>query len=327
MSLLDQDLTHLDELVIRAQKAEVKTYGGREALRLQNGLVLVPGFRTSDATVEVMIAADGAAFPGIAFRVADTLNYELAYATPQNSGRWDALQYDPVFRGSNTWQLFSGPSYQKAADVPTGEWYRLRVSFFRDRAVVSVNDQAPLVVEELARRAEEGLVGIWSFLPAYFCDLRVLTSDAIDGLEGVRPQAEPGVVYEWFVENYGVVGAGLNGVVNLNRLISPAVGEARLVRRFEIADDECVRFEFGFSDSLSLELDGEAIFSGDNTYRGGDEWDAQGYVEVGARAIERYVKAGSHRLTACLKVSEGFGWGFGLAAHAEGLQWLEASFG
>jgi len=47
----------------------------------------------------VLIGADEPAYPGIAFRVADVLNFELAYAVPHVSGQWDALQYDPVFHG------------------------------------------------------------------------------------------------------------------------------------------------------------------------------------------------------------------------------------
>jgi hypothetical protein len=128
-TLLENALTDLCDLEIRAAQAEVVTWQGREALRLENGLALVPGHRATEASMEVLIGADEPAYPGIGFRVADVLNYELAYAVPHVSGQWDALQYDPVFHRSNTWQVYHGPSYQGATQVPTGRWFRLRVDF------------------------------------------------------------------------------------------------------------------------------------------------------------------------------------------------------
>jgi hypothetical protein len=44
----------------------------------------------------VLIGADEPAYPGIAFYVADVLNFELAYTVPHVSGQWDALQYNCV---------------------------------------------------------------------------------------------------------------------------------------------------------------------------------------------------------------------------------------
>lgn len=114
-TLYEKPLIDLSDLEIRAEQAEVVTWQGREALRLENGLALVPGHRIADGSIEVLIGADGPAYPGIAFRAADVLNFELAYAVPHVSGQWDALQYDPVFHGSNTWQVYHGPSYQRAA--------------------------------------------------------------------------------------------------------------------------------------------------------------------------------------------------------------------
>jgi hypothetical protein len=126
---MENTLIGFNDLEIRAAQAEVLTWQGRQALRLENGLALAPGVGTQDASIEVLIGVDGPAYPGIAFRVADVLNFELAYAVPHVSGQWDALQYDPVFHGSNTWQLYHGPGYQAAVQVPTGRWFRLKVDY------------------------------------------------------------------------------------------------------------------------------------------------------------------------------------------------------
>jgi len=326
-TLLEDTLTSLLDLEIHAAQAEVVTWQGREALRLENGLALIPGCQMMDASVEVLIGADGPAYPGVAFRVADVLNFELAYAVPHVSGQWDALQYDPVFHGSNTWQVYHGPSYQHATQAPTGRWFRLKVDFCGHRAAVSVDGQPPLVVEKLAHPIAAGLFGLWTYRPAYFCDLQVSTCDGLDIPRGEMPGVTEGTVEAWFVEGYGVVTCEPNGVINLNRCLPVSVGEVRLVRRFETPEGGAVTFELGFSDALSLELDGQVIFSGENTFRGFADRAARGYVELGKQSLRQVLAPGTHCLTAALRVSEGFGWGLALTAHGEGLRWLPVELG
>jgi len=324
--LLENTLTTLPDLNIHAAQAEIVTWRRRQALRLENGLALITNRRIQDARIEVSIGTDGPAYPGVAFRVVDVLNHELAYAVPHVSGEWDALQYDPVFHGSNTWQLYHGPSYQRVAQVPTGRWFRLQVDFCTTRAAVSVDGQPPLVVEKLAHPTTPGMFGLWTFRPAYFCDLRVLTCDEHES-PGEVPCAAPGTVREWFVEEYGVVICEPNGVVNLNRYLPTSLGEVRMVRRFEMPQGGPVTFEFGFSDALSLELDGQVIFSGENTFKGFADRPARGYAEPGTESLRRVLAPGTHSLAAVLGASEPFGWGLGLAARGEGLHWLAVELG
>ncbi|MCP4542151.1 MAG: hypothetical protein GY832_33935 [Chloroflexi bacterium] len=326
-ALVENNLSNLHDLEIHAAQAEIVTWQGREALRLENGLALISDHQMTDASIGVSIGTDGPAYPGIAFRVADVLNYELAYAQPHTSGEWDALQYDPVFHGSNTWQAHFGLCYQRAAQVPTGRWFRLRVDFNGSRAAVSVDGQPPLVVEMVAYPATDGLFGLWTFRSAYFCDLQVSTCDGTDIPPGAMPHIAEGTVESWFVEGYGAVTCEPNGVLNLNRYLPAALGNVRLTRRFKMAEKGPVTFEFGFSDALSLELDGQTIFEGEKTFKGFGDRAARGYAELGAQSLQQTLSPGTHRLTADLKVSEGFGWGLALAAHAEGLCWLPAELG
>jgi hypothetical protein len=320
--LIENALTDPRTLVVQAEGSERATWNGHEALRLENGLALLPGLAVQDAGVEVWIGADGPAYPGIAFRVADTENYELAYAVPHVSGQWDAVQYDPVFLGSNTWQLYYGPSYQGTAEVPTGRWFRLRVDVCGERAAIAVDGQPPLLVARLAHSVGTGLLGLWTYLPAHFRDLRV-TTPAQDVPAGVLPAAPAGAVTSWFVEGYGVVEAEPNGVVNLNRLLSPSVGAVRLVRRLELMTEGEVEFDLGYSDALSLELDGQVVHHGEHTFQGFADRAARGYAEI-RESLRLVLAAGTHQLTAVLQVKEGFGWGLVLAARGKGVRWLPA---
>jgi hypothetical protein len=324
---LRDTLISLFDLEIHAAQAEIVTWQGREVLRLEDGLALVPGRRMTDASIEVLIGADGPAYPGVAFRLADVLNFELAYGVPHVSGQWDALQYDPVFHGSNTWQVYQGPSYQRAAQVPMGCWFLLKVDYCGARAAVSVDGQPPLVVERLAHPTAAGLFGLWTYRPAYFCDLRVSTCGGLNVPRGEMPSVPDGTVEAWFVEGYGVVTCEPNGVTNLNRYLPTSLGDARLARRFEVPEGGVVTFEFGFSDVLSLELDGRVIFSGENTFKGFADRAARGYAELEGQSLRQVLAPGTHCLAAVLGVSEPFGWGLALAAYGEGLRWLPVELG
>jgi hypothetical protein len=324
---MDYSLVSLDDLEIRAAQAEIVTWHEREALRLESGLALIPERKLKDASIELLIGTEGPAYPGVSFRVADVLNYELAYAVPHVSGQWDALQYDPVFHGSNTWQLHHGLGYQREARVPTDRWFRLKVDYSENQAAVSVDGQPPLFVQRLAHSGTAGRFGVWTFRPAYFCDLRVSSCERLETQAVESPSIAEGVVGTWFVEDYGVVTCEPNGVVNLNRYLPASLGKARLVRRFEVSEEAEIAFEFGFSDVLSLELDGEVVCRAQNTFRGFDDRAARGYVELGTGAVRRMLEIGSHHLAAELSVSEGFGWGLILAARGPGLRWLPAELG
>jgi hypothetical protein len=323
----EDTLINLENLEIRAAAAEVVTWQGREALRLENGLALVLEGRMKDASVEVLIGTEGPAYAGVAFRASDVQNYELAYAVPHVSGQWDALQYDPVFRGSNTWQLYHGPSFQQEAEVPTGRWFRLKLDCCGMRAAASVDEQPPLVVERLAHPVAAGWFGVWAYRPTYFCDLRVSACESLEIPSVAAPTMAEGVVESWLVEGYGVVACEPHGLVNLNRYLPASLDKARLVRRFETSQEGEITFEFGFSDVLMLELDGEVVYAGENTFGGFADRAARGYVELGMASARHVLAPGSHRLAAELTATEGFGWGLALAARGAGLHWLPAELG
>lgn len=328
MALLYEDgLTHPQALSLHASEADVVAWNGRRALKLVDGLALVPGLEVREASIEVSIGAEGPAYPGVAFRVQDQANFELAYAVPHCSGLWDAVQYDPVFHGSNTWQLYHGPAYQSEATVPTGEWFRLRVDIEGDSASFAVGDQPSLFVGRLARGQREGLVGVWTFRPAYFTDLRVSECGGLPQVDWQPPAAPEGLVDEWFVEGFGVVQCEPGGVLNLNRHLPISVGEVALTRRFEAVSEAELELGVGFSDELALELDGETVFEGSNTFADFGSYEERGYVDADKHSVRWVVSPGVHRLTARLKVTEGFGWGLVVSVRGQGVRPLPATQG
>jgi len=319
------DLTDKNRLLFRGEEPEIVSWRGHEALRL-NGLAVVPDLNLAEGSLEVSIGAEGVAYCGIAFRIRDSLNYELAYVQPHTSGSWDAMQYDPVMNGVNTWQLYHGPGAQKAANVPTGDWFRFRVDFRDGWAKIRVNDEAPLVVPRLAHGHRDGFIGVWSYLPAHFRDLSVSDRcEADDAVPQAGPNLPAGLVKEWFLDGLGKVSCEGNGIVNLNRYLPATVTEARLRRRFVLVKDADVTLRFGFSDEIAVRVDGVVVCEDRNTYGQSPEWSGRGYVSPDReRTIP--LPAGAHEIELELKRTESFGFGFIMAVEGEGLSFKEALF-
>ena len=309
-------LDSLDDLDLHARSAEIVTWQGRQALKL-DGLALIPNVLADDATIQVRVGADDASYCGVAFVARDHDDYELIYAQTHTSGQWDAIQYDPVFHGSNTWQMHNGPAYQATAIVPTGRWFHVRCDSQSGRASFSIDGQPPLIVEKLAHGWRRGEIGLWAYKPAYFSDLHVRPLSAPMAGQGVRPRCPGGAIREWMVDGYGVVDCEPNGTINLNRLLSIDRGEACLSRYFTLSQPGTVELAFGFSDELTVAIDQHGVFHGANTYRGMGSRAERGYVERGMHVVSRELAAGTHLLSCRLKVCEPFGWGLMMTLHGE----------
>lgn len=302
------DLSDLSMLELHAELAETVTWQGHPALKL-NGLAVLPSMTQREGRVEAWIGAEGVCYPGIAFRLQDTRNYELAYAQPHTSGMWDALQYDPVINGTNTWQLYHGLAYQKAIEVPKGRWFHLRVDYKGRRAAIALDGQQPLVVERLAHPIQRGGVGVWTYLPAYFRDLRVSSKAELPKEVGIGPRQPAGLVKGWEADNLGVLACEPGGYINLNRYLPVEVSEVTLRKRFSTGRLRKLILSFGFSDELLLSLDGEQVYAGEHMWKDLPEWKERGYVDIHHAQLILDVPAGDHELVARLKKKEYFGWG------------------
>jgi len=319
--LYEREVLDPKEFYLRDPAAEMVSWQGRKALRFSGQgacLALLPEHSLVQGRVEVDIAAEGVSYPGIVFRASDTYNYELVYTQPHTSGMWDALQYDPVFHGSNTWQLYHGPGMQQVAQVPLNDWFRLSVEFRGQQAIVQVGDQTPLFIHRLAHGAPTGWVGLWTFLPAYFANLRVW-DDLPDFAHYSFPPAPTlpvrTPVMEWFLEGYGALACEPGGILNLNRYLPVTVREVHLVREIEMVEAGDFTFRVGFSDVLALQVDGEVIFTGENLFHSSPHWTERGYVSL-EQKVSIPLSQGMHRILAHLQAKEYFG--FGLALKIEG---------
>lgn len=318
---------------IEAAEYELERFAGRDALRLTNGTAWLEGASARDGVLRVDAYMNSAlGFHGLAFRALDDAGFEHVYVRPFVSGQPDASQYTPVFNGVTGWQIYTGPGYGGAIEVPVDRWVRLELRFRDRRAELSVDGEV-VAFPNLERAPAVGAIGLTSSgAPARFADPRV--SSAPPTLE--VPEAQPddavpaGLVRRWrvstpFAESdldpladldptwtgtleWDSLEAGTRGVANLARLRTRSATANTVFAATTLHADEPrrVRVRFGFSDRVRVYLNGAPI------YHGADVWRSRDYKFLGTIGLfDELVlplRAGANELW--LAVSEDFGgWG------------------
>ena len=309
----ENPLETLEGLEIHASEAEIVPMGNDLALSL-NGMVVLPGLDLAEGCVEVDILGADSCYPGIAFHLRDTDNFELAYGVPHASGQPDAIQYDPVFNGSNTWQVYCGPGYQQSASVPQGRWFTLQVSFLARRAEVRIDSQAALLVNPLAHDRSAGRTGLWTYGRALFKNLRISGPLGSDFLPGDPVAIAPGTISEWTLPGVGNLACEPNGVLNLNRYLRRSDGPVTVIHKLHMPASQEVELGLGYSDRLILRLDGETVFEGQNEFSGFESLGTRGWIVPGSETVVCHLGAGSHELAATVAATEPFGWGLAVTA-------------
>ncbi|ADU29287.1 hypothetical protein [Evansella cellulosilytica] len=326
MLIYENSLSSMEGIRFCGDECSIVEWQEKKCLKM-NGLVFFPDVQLRNGMIEVLIGADDVTYCGVVFRMRDRANYELVYVQPHTSGRWDALQYDPVFHGSNTWQLYHGKGAQQEASISMHRWHKLRITFQENTALLQLDDQTPLEIKPLAHRSDNGeIVGLWCYKPAYFRELRVWNSSNLRGEKRVIGPKDTSIIDEWFLEDYGrVCGESSHPIVNLNRYLPVSMTDAYLTRRFCLEEDGDVTLDFGFSDEITIFMNDTFIFSGENIFKNSPHWGDQGYVRF-SETVTVPLKAGEQQLRIHLKRTEYFGWGFQLALRGKNVKLIQVDY-
>jgi hypothetical protein len=326
-------------------------YLGQPSLFLDNGVALLRDSSFGDGTIEFDVALHGhASFAGVVFRGAGAEDCELVYVRPQRSRQWDALQYTPLFNGSEAWQLYSGEGYTAAAELPLNRWVHVRLvaEGYGARLYVDRSAEPQLIVKDLKRPWTRGQVGLWGrFGGANFANLIVTPAATTAPPAHAENPPPPGVVEAWEISpvfdvakierdrlpdalvgtrDWRRVTPESSGLVNIARYRAPiaarqpnAAAESRDVvfARTTITAGlpTRVRLVFAYSDAVRIFLNGRPVFDGESRYRSRDPG-FLGVASLGPDAIYLDLASGTNDLV--FAVSETFG-GWGLAARIEGL--------
>jgi len=327
--------------------AKFETFLGRPALRMCNAEVVAKDVQFLDGTLEFDVAVSTRRnFPMVGLRRQGEGEYEEFYFRTHKSELPDAIQYVPAWQGVGGWQLYHGPGFTAKAVYPRDQWFPIRIVLSGTKAAVFVGDVAEpqLVVERLRREPQAGglefsdscppgsvpkgehVAAISNVVlrPGYVpYDFSKSTMHENPPATGVVPAWE---ISQAFVPEKGPVRAlpekvlrgkwqrveaEPSGLVVVEKVVPlpkdverPAV-LARLV--VDSTADAVRRFDFGFSDEVTVFLNGQPLFSGDAHYSH-DNPRQEGLIGFWQGTLYLPLKKGRNELI--LSLAEVFGgWG------------------
>jgi len=334
--------------------AKIETYLGRTALRARRGAAFANGVWFQDGTVELdMAVSTHRNFSMIYLRTQGEGEYEEFYVRTHKSELPDAVQYCPAWQGVGGWQLFHGPGFTAKAAFPRDQWFPVRIVLSGDRAAVFVGKVAEpqLVVSRLRRDPKAGGIGLEALLlDESFPGERTSFSNVV-----LRPGEVPfdfskapplpekeasGVVRRWEVSapftpaageiraiplasGWQTVAAEPSGLVVAERFTkrSDDVERPAVLARVAVdsAADAVREFRFGYSDEVTVFLNGRPIYSGDAHYSH-DNPRQEGLIGLWQGSVYLPLKKGRNEIV--LAVSDVFGgWGWmGQFVETEGLR-------
>jgi hypothetical protein len=329
---------------VLAGDVKLESHLGKEAALFRDGAIALRDLDFENGTIEFDVATTGQrSFIGVAFRIEERGEYEHFYLRPHNSGRFDAMQYTPVFNGVSAWQLY--PEYNASIEIPYDQWLHVRMVVSGSNLKVYFGEAAEptLDVDRLRHGRAHGAVAILANFPAAeehenlyptaFADFEVHPDESPAAYEDVFTPAPERFIRRWAVstaiqapegpvtelpadlmedrEGWTIALAEASGLVNLARYRAIPEGADRgmILARIVIRSDsaQVKKLNFGFSDQGSIFLNGRILFSANNTYRSRSQR-YLGVVTVDNDAIYLPLQEGENELV--IAVSESFGgWG------------------
>ncbi len=278
--------------------AVVSEHLGRMCL---SGRAVLKNVEFENGVIEVDLAVDGSrSYPGLLFRGQSDRDHERFYVRPHVTAQQpDALQYAPVFNGATCWQLYSGAGFTARATLPPDEWIHLKMEVQGTQArVFLANDPQPaLVIHDLKHGLSKGFVGVDGPLggKAHFSNFCVSSGEALEFDPPPPVSSSRNTLTEWQVSQvlpvdridleqypgfYTIFRAGWqnvtsepSGLVNISRYAGTVgQGPQCVLARTIVASSKTrdVKLSFGYSDNVTLFLNGKPVFSGRSAYHSRD---------------------------------------------------------
>ena len=182
-------------------QAKAAEYQGRKCLYLDGGLAVVKDLEMRDGVIDVDVATPASrGFFGIQFRIANEgANAEWVYLRQHKSGRPDAMQYTPILNAGANWQIYNGPGFTGAIDIPKDVWFHMRLAVVAAQAKLYVKDmdKPALVMSDLKSGVQKGLVALYVLTGAtYFANFEVRETPAAPW-ERHDPPMPPNTLTKW----------------------------------------------------------------------------------------------------------------------------------
>ena len=278
-------------------QTNVATYMGKSGIKVAQGYIFLKDVAFINGTIEVDINFPGRRnFPGIGFRVQDVNNHEHFYVRPHQSGNPDACQYTPIFNGLPGWQLYHGEGYGTPLELVPDQWHHLRIEIKSHKAQVFWNDmETPAMdIPHLKREIQAGTLGLNAGGPVHFANFAYSIDNTSYPANATSDVSDPKLIRSWelseALENELFNGKTQisedllskmqwktrltepSGLMNLARYTARAEGKSTVVAKLTVSseEDEVQGLAFGYSDQVSVYVNGKLQYQGSNQYRSRD---------------------------------------------------------
>ncbi|MDH4221901.1 MAG: SMP-30/gluconolactonase/LRE family protein [candidate division Zixibacteria bacterium] len=315
--------------------ALVTEYLGRKSLR---GYAFLKDVEFENGIIEVDMAVSGSrSYPGIIFRMQSVEDCERFYIRPHRANLYpDALQYTPVFNGIDCWQLYNGDGLTAGADIPVNRWFHLKMEISGKQARIYLNDsdQPALAIYDLKHGLSKGTIGVLgpNNTSAYFSNFSYKIDSTLQFESPPPVETPPGMITEWELsQNFKIsqidmekfpddqILSGLqwkkatsepSGLVNISRYVRRNGSEPDCIFARTIINakkPEVEKLLFGYSDVISIFLNGKILFSGTSSYQKRDP----SFLGIIGLFDRVYLPLEEGKNELFLIIAESFGgWGF-----------------
>jgi sugar lactone lactonase YvrE len=315
--------------------AEVIEFMGRSCLI---GTAYLKDVEFENGVIEVDVAVTGArSYPGLIFRMQSPLNYERFYIRPHRAPYYpDALQYTHVVNGVASWQLCQGEGFTALAEIPENKWIHLKMEISGNQARIYLEDMEhpALVIPNLKHGDSKGTIGLMGprDRTAFFSRFSYRKDNTLEFNSPLKIETPLGMIMEWELSQafkateidgdvypdesirrkieWKRIHPEPTGLVDVCRFARRSPGGPDLVfaRTSIIADkEETKKYLFGYSDQVSIFLNGRVLFAGNSAYQSRDPsfLGAVGLFDAVFLPLEK----GENELLFVLEETFG-GWGF-----------------
>ena len=184
-------------------QAKIVDHQGRRSILLDGGAATLKDFEMRDAVIDVDVSTPASrGFFGIQFRIADDgKTAEWIYLRQHRSGSPDAMQYTPVLGTGLNWQLYNGPGFTGAVDIPKDTWFHLRLEVAGAQAKLFVKDmeKPALVMGDLKSGRQKGQLALAVLIgEAYFSNFEVRVTPDVPW-ERHLPPMPPTALTRWSI--------------------------------------------------------------------------------------------------------------------------------
>lgn len=315
--------------------AEKTDFLGRSGLK---GIATLKDVEFENGIIEFDMAVTGErSYPGVIFRMTTQNDYERIYIRPHLSKVFqNVVQYEGTFNGLDSWQLYYGPGKSASAVFPVNQWFHIKIEVLNNQARLFINDspQPIMFIKELAHGISKGTLGVWGPKDgsAYFSNFSYQEKSDLQFPSTALPDPPFGIITDWELSNpkklneidyemlpevqgikdlkWQKIKSLSSGLVDISRYYGRISQTADIIwAKTNIVSDknQTKQFAFGYSDIISIFLNGKLLFTGNSSYTSRDG-NFQGIVGLNDY-IYLQLQKGNNDLVIALTETFG-GWGF-----------------